>query len=302
MAKTTWPIIPSYGAGSDEGFIRDDCNGTVYTGEGCWGAPTRPNNDDKAWTRNSGSFNQFKWIFVDQNNIEFRTIQVDNANSVGQVSDNNIFQPPANLDIWNPSNGSVVIISGSPGTACNDNNDCTVNDTYNSNCQCVGIFQDSDNDGVCTNVDCNDNDASIPTTPGTTCNDNDPNTTNDVIQADECTCAGTPTDGYCASQGNNTQYEFIQSVNFSGINNTSGDNGGYADYSGQTATVNKGSSYNITLTPGFASGAYTEYWKVWIDFNQDGDFDVKYCHSFISNKRLNRNENQYEIRCCTYKL
>jgi len=112
MAKTTWPIVPSNGAGSYEGFIRDDCNGTVYTGEGSWGAPLRSNNDDKPWTRNSGSFNQFKWIFVDQDNIELRTIQVDNANSVGQVSDNNIFLPPANLDIWDPSNGSVVTISG----------------------------------------------------------------------------------------------------------------------------------------------------------------------------------------------
>ena len=110
--KTTWPVRPSTSGGSDEGFIRDDANGTVYAGEGCWGAPLRSNNDNKAWTRNSGMFNQFKWIFVDQAKIEVRTIKVDNADQVGEVGNNNRFAIPANLDVWNPSNGSVVTITG----------------------------------------------------------------------------------------------------------------------------------------------------------------------------------------------
>lgn len=108
--KTTWPVRPSFGSGSDEGFIRDNNKGTVYVGEGCWGAPLRTNNDNKNWTRNSSRFNQFKWIFVDQNKIEVRTVKVDNANSVGTVNDNNIFSSPSNLDLWRPSNGSVVTI------------------------------------------------------------------------------------------------------------------------------------------------------------------------------------------------
>ncbi len=109
--KTTWPVRPSTGSGSDEGFVRDDQNGTVYAGEGCWGAPLRTNNDNKNWTRNSAKFNQFKWVFVDENKIEVRTIKVDNASQVGTVSNNNVFAIPANLDIWNPSNGSVVTIN-----------------------------------------------------------------------------------------------------------------------------------------------------------------------------------------------
>ncbi|MDH7447125.1 InlB B-repeat-containing protein [Aquimarina sp. 2201CG14-23] len=109
--KTTWPVRPTTGSGSDEGFIRDDQNGTVYAGEGCWGAPLRSNDDNKDWTRNSARFNQFKWIFVDEDKIETRTIKVDNASQVGSVSNNNVFQIPSNLDIWNPSNGSVVTIN-----------------------------------------------------------------------------------------------------------------------------------------------------------------------------------------------
>ena len=113
--KSTWPVRPSTGSGSDEGFVRDDANGTVYVGEGCWGAPLRGNNDSKAWTRNSGMFNQFKWIFVDRNRIECRTIKVDNADRVGTVSDADIFAAPSNLDIWSPSNGSVVTIRNANG-------------------------------------------------------------------------------------------------------------------------------------------------------------------------------------------
>ncbi|MEO0779166.1 MAG: fibronectin type III domain-containing protein [Bacteroidota bacterium] len=110
VVKTTWPIRPSRESGSDEGFIRDDERGTVYVGEGCWGAPLRRNNDDKQWTRNSGSFNQFKWIFVDWDKIEVRTVKTDNAEEVAEVSPYDIFSPPARLDLWKPSHGAVLYL------------------------------------------------------------------------------------------------------------------------------------------------------------------------------------------------
>lgn len=110
VVKTTWPIRPTKEAGHQQGFIRDDQNGTVYIGEGCWGAPLRRNNDDKKWTRNSGSFNQFKWIFVGQDGIEVRTVETNNADQVGSVDPYDVFTPPANLKIWNPSNGPVLHI------------------------------------------------------------------------------------------------------------------------------------------------------------------------------------------------
>ena len=110
VVKTTWPISPSKAAGSDEGFIRDDEKGTVYIGEGCWGAPLRRDNDDKSWTRNSGSFNQFKWIFVDQDKVEIRTVHTDNADQVGNVDPYYVFETPSGLKIWEPSNGPVITI------------------------------------------------------------------------------------------------------------------------------------------------------------------------------------------------
>jgi hypothetical protein len=108
--KTTWPVKPSTGRRSDEGFVRDNRRGTVYVGEGCWGAPLRENDDPKSWTRDSGVFNQFKWIFVDKKGMELRTIKTDNAAEVASVPNDNPFVVPGNLDIWNPENGAVVEI------------------------------------------------------------------------------------------------------------------------------------------------------------------------------------------------
>ena len=110
VVKWTWPIRPSRDRGSEEGFIRDDEQGTVYLGEGGWGAPARINNDDKSWTRNSGSFNQFKWIFVDEYHIEVRTIHTDGVNGVQGLDDSNRFAIPYGLKIWSPSNGDVLTL------------------------------------------------------------------------------------------------------------------------------------------------------------------------------------------------
>jgi hypothetical protein len=108
--KTTWPIRPSTGQGSSEGFIRDDEEGTVYVGEGCWGAPLRNNDDLKPWTRSSGRFNHFNWIFVDSTKVEIKVVKVDNADQVASLTDSTLFQIPANLDIWKPAEGSTVVI------------------------------------------------------------------------------------------------------------------------------------------------------------------------------------------------
>lgn len=114
VAKWTFPLRPSNEPGSDEGFIRDDEKGTVYVGEGCWGAPLREANDDKSWTRNSGSFNSFNWIFVDADKLEIRTVMTDVSEGVGELTDNNLFTQPVGLSIWRPSNGDLVTIYKNP--------------------------------------------------------------------------------------------------------------------------------------------------------------------------------------------
>ncbi|MCB9196416.1 MAG: T9SS type A sorting domain-containing protein [Flavobacteriales bacterium] len=109
--KTTWPVKPSTGPNSEDGFELDTIKGTVYIGEGCWGAPLRSNDWNKNWTRNSGSFNSFHWLKIGKDTIEVRTVLTDNAASVGSVTDADKFTPPAGINIWNPSNGNVVYIT-----------------------------------------------------------------------------------------------------------------------------------------------------------------------------------------------
>jgi hypothetical protein len=61
-------------------------------------------------------------------------------------------------------------------------------------------------------------------------------------------------------------------VQLGSINNTSGNNGGYADYTNLSATLVKGTSNTIIFTPGWSGTNYREAYRVWIDYNQDGDF------------------------------
>lgn len=57
------------------------------------------------------------------------------------------------------------------GTICNDGNACTINDTYDTNCGCVGTpVADNDGDGYCGVEDPNDNDPCIPDANSPTCN------------------------------------------------------------------------------------------------------------------------------------
>jgi hypothetical protein len=83
---------------------------------------------------------------------------------------------------------------------------------------------------------------------------------------------GTSTPAYCAATGSTTQYEWIANVKFNTINNTTIGSGGYANYSSISTIVNKGSAYTITLKPAFSGQLYTEYFKVYIDYNGDLDF------------------------------
>ncbi len=102
MSKITWPIRVSNDRrepGYDEGFVRDVA-GTVFVGEGGWGAPLRAADDNKRWTRASGSFNQVKWFFVDLSKIEVRTIKTENVNEVGSLTDATRFYMPTNIDLW----------------------------------------------------------------------------------------------------------------------------------------------------------------------------------------------------------
>lgn len=85
------------------------------------------------------------------------------------------------------------------------------------------------------------------------------------------TLAGTVT--YCTANSTNVTYEWIDYVGLGTIAKTStGTAGGYSDYTSLSTNIKPGSAYTITLSAGYKSTSYTEYFNVYIDYNRDGDF------------------------------
>lgn len=78
---------------------------------------------------------------------------------------------------------------------------------------------------------------------------------------------------YCTSSASMSTWFWIDGISLGNINNSSGDDGGYGDYTSLTATITDGMP--ISLTPGYRFGPPVQgmFWNVWIDFNQDGDFE-----------------------------
>jgi len=77
---------------------------------------------------------------------------------------------------------------------------------------------------------------------------------------------------YCSLQGS-TNYEYIQRVQLNDLDNVSGDDDGYGDYTGLSADLEAGAAYGITITPAWVQDTFAEHYWVWIDFDQDGVFE-----------------------------
>ena len=78
---------------------------------------------------------------------------------------------------------------------------------------------------------------------------------------------------YCTSSASFSTWFWIDGISLGSMNNVSGDDGGYGDYTNISTVITDGMT--ISLTPGYAFGppAQGMFWNVWIDFNQDGDFE-----------------------------
>jgi Zn-dependent metalloprotease len=84
---------------------------------------------------------------------------------------------------------------------------------------------------------------------------------------------GSQSSNYCVSKGTNFSYEWIAKVQLGTFSKTS-TGSSYSDFTSSTINVNAGSTYAVTLTPGFASTTYNEYWKIWIDYDNNNVFDA----------------------------
>jgi len=139
-----------------------------------------------------------------------RIIEVDPSNG-NYISDLNLAlsgtPQPEGLTVLSDSEIVVVgetnefLIYKRVGGTCTDGNPCTINDTIDNNCNCVGVNQDSDNDGICDGQDsCPNLNNSII---GSSCSDGNVCTINDTWRSN-CLCEGvlsdTDNDGICDGQ------------------------------------------------------------------------------------------------------
>ncbi len=77
---------------------------------------------------------------------------------------------------------------------------------------------------------------------------------------------------YCETGATSSEYEWIESLSIGDLTHQSGNNGGYGDFTDMEIYARRGEEVFFSLMPGTAIHNYPEYWNIWIDYNQDGDF------------------------------
>jgi serine protease len=109
LAKITHAVIPV-----GDTFQVTTSGGTVYAGEGSWGAPVRSTNKSYPWTIDAQSIQQFKIITVSNDAVEIRTAQFDPGASTisAQQRANNATVLPTGVNWWSANGiGEVMTLT-----------------------------------------------------------------------------------------------------------------------------------------------------------------------------------------------
>ncbi|WP_370225894.1 beta strand repeat-containing protein [Mesoflavibacter sp.] len=97
-------------------------------------------------------------------------------------------------------------------------------------------------------------------------------TRNDLEWSNGVEVSCTPVFAYCNVSGDTSFGTSITRVSFSDLDYSSGTGSGYDDFTTEIANVNQATPYNLSINLDTA-GNYTVHAFVWIDWNQDGDFN-----------------------------
>ncbi len=77
---------------------------------------------------------------------------------------------------------------------------------------------------------------------------------------------------YCASKGNNVSFFWVDYFKLGTITRTSAADAGYYNGTASVTNLTKSTVNTVSFSPGYTSTVYRVYWRVWIDYNKDGDF------------------------------
>jgi serine protease len=152
---------------------------------------------------------------------------------------------------------------------------CTINNAYSDTSFIVNNLKTCQNYTVLIHSNCANNTVSSDT----------------VLSLKTKGCTPCIDSNYCRASGS-TSSEWIDSFGIADFKIISGKSGGYSRFDTVTTTLKSGKTYPIGIKPGFTSTSFSEGARVWIDFNQDGDFNdageqIIEILSFTNSKSLN---------------
>ena len=79
---------------------------------------------------------------------------------------------------------------------------------------------------------------------------------------------------YCTGSASDGVDEWISDFSIDAYTNTSGNDGGYGDYTGSNIQLDVNNTYPVSIGVGWSGTLYDEYSRVWIDLDQSGTFEV----------------------------
>jgi len=106
----------------------------------------------------------------------------------------------------------------------------------------------------------------------TFCTDGAPIT--DTLTFSTLGCGTCLDSNYCELTVNAVGDEWIEQIVLNTIDNQSGYDEGYGDYTGMPTQLKQGNGYNLTISAGTILDEISEYYYAWIDLNQNGVFDT----------------------------
>ncbi len=86
-------------------------------------------------------------------------------------------------------------------------------------------------------------------------------------------CGPCVDNAYCSSHADDAGSEWIRLVRIGAIDNASSGDDGYGDYTSVSTNLVEGHFHPFRLEPGYSGFNFSEWFRIWIDLDQDGAFD-----------------------------